>query len=60
VTAGRITISVGVATLHPDDVAQSFIGRADAVLYAANRNGRNRVMCEADPEVDQFEITEVA
>jgi diguanylate cyclase len=47
---GRITISIGVATLAPDDDIQSLIGRADACLYAAKRNGRNRVICEADPE----------
>jgi diguanylate cyclase len=57
---GRITISVGVATLHQDDVAQSFIGRADAGLYAAKRNGRNRVMSEADPQVERFKMTEIA
>jgi diguanylate cyclase len=47
---GRITISIGVATLRDGDTAQSLIGRADACLYAAKRNGRNRVICEADPE----------
>lgn len=47
---GRITVSVGVATLHKGDVAQTLIGRADACLYAAKRNGRNRVICETDPE----------
>jgi diguanylate cyclase len=50
---GRITISVGVAMFRPDDTAQSFIGRADAGLYAAKRAGRNRVICETDPEVAQ-------
>jgi diguanylate cyclase len=48
---GRITISAGVATLRPGDSAQSIIERADTCLYAAKRNGRNRVMCETDPEV---------
>jgi diguanylate cyclase len=47
---GRITISIGVATLQPGDTAQALIGRADACLYAAKRAGRNRVVCETDPE----------
>ena len=47
---GRVTISIGVAVLRPHDTAQSLIERADMCLYAAKRNGRNRVICEADPE----------
>jgi diguanylate cyclase len=47
---GRITISVGVATLRPGDTMQALIGRADACLYAAKHAGRNRVVCETDPE----------
>ena len=48
---GRVTVSIGVATLHSTDTFQSLIERTDGCLYAAKRHGRNRVMCETDPEV---------
>jgi len=47
---GRVTISVGVSMLKAGDDTDALIERADACLYAAKRNGRNRVICEADPE----------
>jgi diguanylate cyclase len=50
---GRVTLSVGVATLGPSDTLQSLIERADVCLYAAKRSGRNRVIGEADPEASQ-------
>ena len=48
---GRVTVSIGVAALKKGETAQSLIERADNCLYAAKRCGRNRVMCETDPEV---------
>ena len=57
---GRVTISVGVATLQKSDTAQSLLERADTGLYAAKRNGRNRVISEADPEVANPASSQVA
>ena len=40
----RVTISVGVATLHDDDASLSrLLQRTDLALYEAKRSGRNRV-----------------
>jgi diguanylate cyclase (GGDEF)-like protein len=42
----RLTISVGIACLGPDDCfAVDLIHRADALLLQAKRNGRNRIEC---------------
>lgn len=38
-----VTVSLGVATLHEDESVQGLIGRADAALYQAKNEGRNRV-----------------
>jgi diguanylate cyclase len=57
---GRVTISVGVSILKPGDDTDSLIERADACLYAAKRGGRNRVICEADPEYVEEPRSQVA
>lgn len=57
---GRVTISIGVATHRRGDNVNSLIERADCCLYAAKRNGRNRVICETDPEVTPAAETQVA
>ncbi len=38
-----VTVSIGLAELEPDWDAKALLASADAKLYAAKRNGRNRV-----------------
>lgn len=57
---GRVTISIGVASFHSNDNAATIIERADMCLYAAKRAGRNRVVCETDPEVQSAGANRVA
>ncbi len=41
---GRVTLSLGVAGLIAGDTPQTLIDRADAALYDAKADGRNRVV----------------
>jgi two-component system cell cycle response regulator len=44
----RVTASVGLATLEQnDDTIEMLLKRADKALYAAKREGRNRVVADA-------------
>jgi diguanylate cyclase len=45
---GTVTASFGVAEFHREETAQEFISRADAALYSAKRQGRNRVVSAPD------------
>ena len=42
-TAGRITISIGVAEYHKTDNRETFLKRSDEKMYEAKNSGRNRV-----------------
>jgi ribosomal protein L36 len=53
---GRVTIPIGVALLRTDDTSQSLIEHADNCLYAAKRQGRDRVICESNPEANRAPI----
>lgn len=57
---GRVTISAGISMLQPGDTSDSLIERADACLYAAKRGGRNRIICEIDPEYVDHQHSRVA
>ncbi len=48
---GSVTCSFGVAQFYPDDIAETFIKRADDAMYAAKQAGRNRVetRCDCQP-----------
>lgn len=39
----QVTISLGVTSYHPGELASEFIARADQALYASKEQGRNRV-----------------
>lgn len=44
------TVSVGLATREPGEPPGDLVARADRALYAAKRDGRNRVMAAVAPD----------
>ena len=46
-TATRLTASFGLAEMRPGESFDALYVRADAALYAAKTNGRNRVVLDA-------------
>lgn len=43
---GRVSVSIGIAQWRDDEPVRDFVERADTCLYAAKKNGRNRVVRE--------------
>jgi diguanylate cyclase len=51
-TIGAVTVSFGAAIYVPGETPSQLIGRADEMLYASKRNGRNRVTLEPPRPAD--------
>lgn len=48
----RVTISIGVAQLEPDQTVPSLLKVADTAMYRAKRSGRNRVLAASASDLD--------
>ena len=55
---GALTVSLGVAEHLGAESTQQWFERVDAMLYAAKRGGRNRVMVDARGNSDQWASTQ--
>ena len=49
-SVGRVTVSLGLATLDGESDGEELVKRADERLYAAKASGRNRVCVESPDE----------
>lgn len=45
-----VTVSIGTAQLRDDDTTTRWLARADAAMYRAKHEGRNRVVADRPPE----------
>jgi diguanylate cyclase len=50
---GSVTLSFGAATYRPGEPLGALVARADAALYRAKRQGRNRVATEDTDETEE-------
>ncbi|MBB3900019.1 GGDEF domain-containing protein [Roseococcus suduntuyensis] len=53
-----VTVSLGVAQLQPEETGDGLLSRADAALYDAKRQGRDRVVLDMPPAPDAPEPDE--
>jgi len=53
---GRVTVSVGLTAIQPDELPPQIIDRADRALYFAKGNGRNQV-CIYETLVNEGHLT---
>lgn len=57
----HVTVSLGATMVRPDDDAQTLLTRADALLYQAKSQGRDRVVCDGEcPPADRRAVLPLA
>ena len=39
----RVSVSVGITAIRPEDTIETIVERADALMYNSKKNGKNRV-----------------
>jgi diguanylate cyclase len=44
---GPITFSAGITAVRPDDTQETLFARADALLYRAKNEGRDRAVADS-------------
>ena len=56
---GQVTVSIGVAENEDEELPSNVLRRADTELYAAKRDGRNRIAVSTSPHLPQVLPREV-
>lgn len=57
---GRVTCSFGICELNSEMTGEQFVARADAALYLAKQNGRNRIEMDPCPDGTRINVDTAA